>query len=95
MSMSLAELTSTVSLEMAGYTQTQEQAGYLTASASSSALTFSVNDASIFSHGIIEVEDELCYVSTIDKNTNTLTLAPFGRGYAATTPASRTRWPTP
>jgi len=86
--MSLAELTSTVSLEMAGYTQTQEQAGYLTASASSSALTFSVNDASIFSHGIIEVEDELCYVSTIDKNTNTLTLAPFGRGYAATTPAS-------
>jgi hypothetical protein len=85
MSLTLSDLTNAVTLELFGYTQTQEQASYLTAAITSSATSIPVADASKFSNGIVEIEDELVYVLTVDRSNNILTVAPFGRGYAGTT----------
>lgn len=88
MSLSLTDLTSAVTLELFGYTQTQEQASYVTAAITSTATSIPVADASKFSNGIVEIEDELVYVLTVDRSSNTLTVAPFGRGYGGSTAAA-------
>ena len=88
MSLSLTDLTSAVTLELFGYTQTQEQASYVTAAITSTATSIPVADASKFSNGIVEIEDELVYVLTVDRSSNTLTVAPFGRGYGGSAAAA-------
>jgi hypothetical protein len=67
-------------------TGVQEQVTWLTSSATASALTLSVNDSSAVSNGISEVGDELVYVSSSDSDT--LAIAPFGRGFRGSTAAS-------
>jgi hypothetical protein len=47
-----------------------------------------VADASAFSRGVVEIEDELLYVTAVDRSNNILTVAPFGRGYQGTTAAT-------
>lgn len=66
-----------------GYVRTQEQSTYLTATVNSSVTTLSVGDPSRVSRGIAEIEDELVYVDSVDRNaaTGQVTLAPYGRGY--------------
>lgn len=48
-------------------------------------LTFTVDDVSQLSRGLIEVDSELMWVKTTDPASNTVTLSPFGRGYGDTT----------
>lgn len=71
-----------------GYTRVSEQTTHLTSGINTTALTFTVNDASQVSRGMAEIGDELVWIDSVDKTTNTITLAPYGRGYAATTAAS-------
>jgi len=90
MSLTLTDLTNAVMLELSGYTQTQEQASYITAAITSTDLSIPVADATNFSHGIVEIDDELIYVTSIDRSNNLLTVAPFGRGYGGSTAATHT-----
>jgi hypothetical protein len=46
--------------------------------------TLVVADASTLSRGLIEVGDELMWVDSFDRSTNTATLAPYGRGFRST-----------
>lgn len=68
------------------FTGFQERVTWLSAALTNSATTVSVNNGEQVSEGVIEIDDELIYVSSIA--TNTLTFAPFGRGYMGSTAAS-------
>lgn len=75
-------------IALTGYTQRQDQATYLTADITSSALTLSIADGSVVTRGLIEIDDELMWVDSFDRTTNTATIAPYGRGFRDTTKAS-------
>ena len=80
------ELTDRIHSMLHSATGIQEQMTWLTSGCNSSATSIVVNDDSVISKGISEIEDELIYVSSTDSGT--LTLAPFGRGYRGSTAAS-------
>lgn len=71
-----------------GYTRDLEQTTHLTAGCDADDLTLSVNDATRTSRGIVEIEDELIVVDSVDTMNGILTLAPYGRGHRGTTAAS-------
>lgn len=68
-----------------GITWDQEQYTYLTNSISASDLTFTVNDATQVSRGLIEIDSELMNVQSFNSATNTVTIFPFGRGFYGST----------
>lgn len=88
MSLTQNQFVDTIGLELNGFAQTVEQASHLVTGVTSSALSLTVGDGATFSRGIIEIDDELIYVSSVDQASNVLTVAPYGRGYAGTTAAS-------
>jgi hypothetical protein len=73
-----------------GFTWDQEQYTYLTADIGPTDLTFTVNDATQVSRGLIEIDAELMNVQSFDNTTNTITIFPFGRGFYGSTAASHT-----
>lgn len=50
-------------------------------------LTLRVADGGAVDRGFIEIDDELLEVASIDRNSNVVTLHPFGRGSRGTAPA--------
>lgn len=83
-----SDLTTAVAVELNGYSQTLDEVSYLATGITAGDLTITVGDASGFSRGIVEIDDELIYISAVDRSANTLTVAPFGRGYRGSTAAS-------
>ena len=76
-----------------GYTLNQERISYLNAAIDNNDLLISLGDASSLIKGIIEIDDELMYATSFDKNNGTLNIAPgFGRGYQGTTPAAHSQY---
>jgi hypothetical protein len=73
-----------------GMTWDQEQYTYLTNSIGTGDLTFSVNDATQVSRGLIEVDSELMNVQTFNLQTNSVTVFPFGRGFYGSVAATHT-----
>jgi hypothetical protein len=100
----LQNLIDRVRQELAGFSQNQQQFTALGGNISNSATSFTVSDATQVSRGTIEVDNqELMLVQSVNQNTNTVTISPFGRGYASTTASSHTAgakienspiWPT-
>jgi hypothetical protein len=81
---SFSDLVDDTLIALSGYTQRQDQATYLTSAMTDSQTTLVVSDASTLSRGLIEVGDELMWVDSFDRSTNTATLAPYGRGFRST-----------
>ena len=84
----LGEMIDEVRANLQGYALRQDRISYVTNSAGLSAVSASINigSASNLAKGVIEIDDELIWIDTFDKTTNTLTVAPgFGRGYQGTT----------
>ena len=75
-------------LYLYGFTTLQDQATYLTANISASATTIPIADATSISRGVLEVDDELIWVDTVDTTALTATAPPYGRGYRSTTAAT-------
>lgn len=73
-----------------GITWDQEQYTYLTQNISPTDLTFTVNDASQISRGLIQIDAELMNVQSFNTTTNMVTVFPFGRGNYGSTAASHT-----
>lgn len=82
----LTELVASISASMHSFTGLQEQVTWLTAGCDASTTTLTVNSSDTVMRGIAEIDDELVYVHTTSENT--LTLAPFGRGYRGSTAAA-------
>lgn len=81
-----AELVDATLLQFHGFTALQEQSTYLSASVSAGGTTLTVADGSKISMGMVEVDDELMWVDAVSGNT--VTLAPYGRGYRGSTAAT-------
>lgn len=82
----LGDLIGSIASSLHSYTGVQEASTYLTANVTNSGLSFSVASTDQVVRGIAEVDDELVYVDVADANV--LTIAPYGRGYRGSTPAS-------
>jgi hypothetical protein len=83
-----------VNLNLSGYTLRQERIGYInnTSGITSSDLSITLGNTNNIAKGIIEIDDELLWVDSFDKNSGTLTIAPFGRGYNKTVAAAHNRY---
>lgn len=78
-----------VLLNLAGYTMRQDRLTYLT-SAVTSTSGLSVNIASVdnVARGLIEIDEELLFVDSVNRPASSLVISPFGRGYQGTTAAT-------
>jgi hypothetical protein len=88
MATTFADLKNEVYGHVYGYSRDQEQSTYLSSSLTSGATSVSVNDAQQVGRGIVEIDDELMWVLTKNHSANTLTIAPWGRGYLGSTAVS-------
>lgn len=82
------------SLALTGYTNRQDQATYLTQNLSATATTFTVADGTVLTRGLVEIDDELIWVDSFDRTSNTATIPAYGRGFrdtVATTHSAGTR----
>ena len=90
----LAEMIDEVLVNLSGYTYQQDRSTYLTAavttltSPSSSPTILSLGSTQDLGKGVIEVDEELMWISSFDRVSNTATIAPYGRGYLGTTAAT-------
>jgi len=85
-----------VLINLAGYTFQQDRATYLktnittTTSSAASPLVVSLGSTDSVGKGVIEIDEELMWVDSYDRISNTATIAPYGRGYLGTTAATHT-----
>jgi hypothetical protein len=77
-------------LALTGYTNRQDQATYLTEPLTSTATTFAVADGTVLTRGLVEIDDELIWVDSFDRASNTATIPAYGRGFRDTVAASHT-----
>jgi hypothetical protein len=96
MSYTLSQMIDEVVLNLAGYTFQQDRATYLktavttTTSSSASPLILSLGSTENVGKGIVEIDEELLWVDSFDRISNTATIAPYGRGYLGSTAATHT-----
>jgi hypothetical protein len=87
----LNELTDEVLINLAGYTIQQDKATHLTGPITTTTSTiasptiFSVADAQRLGSGIVEIDDELFWIDTVDRISNSATVSPYGRGFMGST----------
>jgi hypothetical protein len=85
-----------VSTNLAGYTFQQDRATHLktpvttTTSSSASPTILSLASTDNMSKGIVEIDEELMWVDSVDRVANTASVAPYGRGYNGSTAATHT-----
>jgi len=90
----LNELTDEVLINLAGYTIQQDKATHLTSPITTTTSTiasptiFSVADAQRLGSGIVEIDDELLWVDSVDRISNSGTVSPYGRGFMGSTAAT-------
>ena len=92
----LNELTDEVLINLAGYTLQQDKSSHLVSNISTTTSTLasptiiSLADASSAGKGIIEIDDELMWIDSVDRVSNSITTSPYGRGFMGTTAATHT-----
>lgn len=67
-----------------GYVRAQEAKTHLTASMSNSDLTFTVANPQKVSTGLAEIDEELVYISMVDRTSGLVTVEPWGRAQSQT-----------
>ena len=90
----LTNMIDEVAVNLAGYTFQQDRSTYLktavttTTSSSASPLILSLGSTDSVGKGVVEIDEELMWVDSYDRIANTATVAPYGRGYLGTDPAT-------
>jgi 3D (Asp-Asp-Asp) domain-containing protein len=90
----LVEMIDEVLVNLAGYTFQQDRSTYIknavstTTSSVASPTTLSLGSTDSVGKGIIEIDEELLWVDSYDRVSNTATISPYGRGYLGTTAAT-------
>lgn len=74
-----------VALSLQGYTYDQAQMTYLTTSIDADDLGLVVDEGANVSRGLVEIDEELVWVKSVDRNAGTAVIPPFGRGYMSST----------
>jgi hypothetical protein len=81
----LKNLIDDVQFNIQGFTYRQDRTTYLTQACTSGDLVLNVASTDNIGKGIIEIEEEMMMVDSYDRQANTITIAPYGRGYNSTT----------
>ncbi len=93
MTTTLTDIINEVQLNLSGYTFNQDRATHLrtsvttTVSTSASPTVLQLGSTENVGKGVIEIDEELMWIDSFDRISNTATISPFGRGYLGTTPA--------
>jgi hypothetical protein len=82
------QMTDEVSRKLAGFTLRQDRQTHLTVAVNTTAVSVTVASVQNISSGIIQIDDELIYVDSYDRNSGVLSIPPYGRGYNGTQAAS-------
>lgn len=85
-----SQMVSEVQTNLQGYTLRQDRITNLATPGgiSATALSFKIGQADNLAKGIVQIDDELIWVSDFDRQNLTLNVIPgFGRGYMGTTPS--------
>jgi hypothetical protein len=82
------ELVDEVALNLQGFTLRQDRSTHLTQDVDSSQTNITLSSADNVAKGMIQINDELIWVDSYDKNTGVLTIPPYGRGYLGTSKSS-------
>jgi hypothetical protein len=94
MATTLTNMIDEVSMNLSGYTLTQDRSTYLksavtaVASSSASPTVLSLGSTDNVGKGIVQINEELLWIDTYDRVGNTATVAPYGRAYLGTTLAA-------
>ncbi len=91
----LGEMVDEIRSNLQGYALRQDRITYVTNASglTTTSTSITVGSQSNLAKGVIEIDDELIWVDTFDKASNTLTVAPgFGRGYQGTTAAPHAQY---
>jgi hypothetical protein len=89
----LSTMIDEVSMNLSGYTLIQDRATHLisdvpvTASTVAAPITLALNSSESIGKGMLEIDEELFWVDSYDRVSNTATIPPYGRGYLGTTRA--------
>jgi hypothetical protein len=84
------ELIEEVLINLEGFTMRQDRTTYLTATIDDNDLSIALASGDNIGKGIIEVEDELIHIDSVDRSDRSAVISPFGRGYRSTTAAAHT-----
>jgi len=82
------QMTDEVSRKLAGFTLRQDRQTHLTTAINTTATSITVASATNVSTGVIQIDDELIYVDSYDRNSGVLSIPPYGRGYNGTSASS-------
>jgi hypothetical protein len=91
MTTTLENMIDEVLINLAGYTYSQDRATYLrtavtsTTSSSAAPTVLDLGSTENVGKGIVEIDEELLWIDSFDRVTNTATVSPYGRGYLGTT----------
>ena len=91
----LSEMVDDVKSNLIGYTLRQDRITYVNNAGGLTTTSSAINvgSADNLAKGIIEIDDELIWVDSFNKSTNTMNVVPgFGRGYMGTTPAPHAQY---
>ena len=89
----LSDLIDEVRTNLQGYTLRQDRITYLTSAITSAQTAIQVGSQSNLAKGIIEIDDELLWIDSFDKASNTLNAIPgLGRGYQNTVAAPHAQY---
>lgn len=94
MTTTLSNLMDEILINLAGYTFQQDRATHLTSavttttSTSASPLILNLGSTDSVGKGVLEIDEELLWVDSFDRVSNTATVSPYGRGYLGTTAAT-------
>jgi hypothetical protein len=82
------DLAEEVLINLEGFTMRQDRTTYLTAAIDNNDLSMALASGDNIGKGIIEIDDELIHVDSVDRSDRSAVISPFGRGYRGTTAAA-------
>jgi hypothetical protein len=77
-----------VLINLEGFTLRQDRTTYLTAGIDDNDLSIALASGDNIGKGILEIDDELIHIDSVDRSDRSAVISPFGRGYRGTTAAS-------
>jgi hypothetical protein len=82
------ELVEEVLINLEGFTLRQDRTTYLTSGIDSDDLSLALASGENIGKGVVEIDDELIHLDSVDRTDKSAVISPFGRGYRGTTAAS-------
>ena len=82
------DLTEEILINLEGFTMRQDRTTYLTAAIDNNDLSLALASGDNIGKGILEIDDELLHIDSVDRSDRSAVISPFGRGYRGTTAAS-------